>query len=438
VKARSAFELHLSSSPTTVELASRGRYIEELCIRGGEVEVRSMSVGVRAVLLVAAWIPILAMLGLSRNGDIGPGQKATIVVALAVVSLVVTLGVLVAKGRKDRRVGEVAAGQSTSVSRRAAELSGEGGHSMPTFVRVAIMLIAWAPLGATYFAVPTQMPPEGVAIAIAAVIGLVAIAIAVNVAVVSAWIREARGTDLPSPGVAVPISEPTTFEFSQQSWGATAALFGGLMFVVIGQSLARGPSRFDVTFVSAVALLFGATFGLITWKGRHYVDVFDDRIRVQQAFWRNREELESAEGIPIGAVTRVVIDRGWGNWGSAPGIGIYAEGPEGDDAASIPLGARDRQEGERCLSRVLELVSPEVVDEGVLHLKNALDLLEEATGVTGETSMADRALCLVSEDKLEEAAKLLSVATQSAQLRRAGSELDEVVRAVSQEASKEA
>lgn len=297
---------------------------------------------------------------------------------------------------------------------------------MPIGVRVTVMVLAWLPLVAMYFAMSIPVPIEGMIAGLVATVALIAVAAAVSVSVVSAWIREVRGDDEAAQPIA-PAGQPTTFAFSQQSRGSAAVLFAGLVLLMLAQQIIRR-GRVDLVFVTGITLLFSATFALITWRGRYYVDVFDDRIRCQEAFWRSRDELESREGFPIDGVTRVVLERGWGNWGFAPVVVIYADSTGTADSACVPLGQSDRRQGLRCLDRILEAVAKESVDPGVLPLKSALETLEASSDRPSEAALADRALRLVSRDKLEEAAALLDSASSSAELRRAGSELAEAVR----------
>jgi hypothetical protein len=297
---------------------------------------------------------------------------------------------------------------------------------MPVGARVMLMVLAWLPLVAMYYAMSIPVPLEGMIAELVGTMALLAVAVAVNVAVVSAWMRDARADDGTPP--VVRLDEPVAFAFSQQSRGSALVLFGGGVLVMLVSSAVHGHGRVDLAFVAGVGLLLAATSALIMWKGRYYVDVFDDRIRVQQAFWRSREELESREGLPIDGVTRVALERGWGNWGFAPVIAVFADVCGEVDAACIPLGQSDRREGLSCLNRVLEDVDPDAVEPSVLHLVSAFEALEAASCRSGEAALADRALRLASGDKLEEAAVVLDSAA-SADLRRAGAELAEVVRA---------
>jgi hypothetical protein len=70
----------------------------------------------------------------------------------------------------------------------------------------------------------------------------------------------------------------------------------------------------------------------------------------------------------------------------------------------------------------------DVVDESVLHLKKALELLEAARSRPNDAAVADQALRLVSKDKVEGAVRLLGSATASSDLWRAESELAGVAR----------
>lgn len=298
--------------------------------------------------------------------------------------------------------------------------------------RVLLLVLAWAPMPTMFLLLDNGMLPGSGVGSIVATMLLLAIAATVTVAIASAWIQEARGDDLlRSAPLSPPVGEGVTFQFPQETWASSSAIFLPLILVSAAQVLAIGRARLGWSFVGAIALLFGATMGLIMWKGRYYIDVFDDRLRAQEAFWRSKRDQLGASEILIAAVTRVSVDSGWGQWGSSLCVGVYAEEPEGVSGISIPLGVGDRKEGERCLSRVLGLVPAHVVEPSVVHVANALRLLEDVGSRTEDppTSVATKALGLVGKGKLEAAIQLLDSAVGSEDLLRARTELVGVVRA---------
>jgi hypothetical protein len=293
--------------------------------------------------------------------------------------------------------------------------------------RWALLITAGLPMPIVYILASNAMlPGGGVGLALS-LLASILVAATATVSVVGGWRREAlpQGAN-DSSSRPDPVGEGMAFEFSQQSPISAAAIL--LLIVPASAVLVLRHGTPYLVFAALTSLLFAAAFGLIIWRGRYHLDIYDDRIRVQEAFWRSSQDSDSAAEIPTEAITRVVVERGWGNWGFAPVIGIYADELGEADGACIPLGTSDRQEGQRCLSRLLEVVPEGVVDEGVLHLKSALDSLEAATGRPSDAALADRALRLIGRDKLEEAGALLDSTSASADLHRARAELAEVVR----------
>lgn len=295
-------------------------------------------------------------------------------------------------------------------------------RAMPNSARVLVLVSVWVPLLVVFvvFAYGT-MPGGGIAM-LAATFASVAVGAAVSVAVVSGWLQEARADD---PNAPVPLPEPVgegaTFEFKTISWRGAAVAGVVVLLYFAGTSMRRRGS-IDGIFLAAIGVLAVAVLVLMVRKGRDYIRIYDDRLRAGTAFWRTPDDEAEATEIPFGDITRVAVERGRGlNIEISTGVSAWG--------ASIPLNSANLAEGVRCLSKVLEVVSPEVVGDEVLRLRDALELLNAAGDRAGDSWWAEKALHLVGRDRLEEAAQLLATAESSDDLRRAGAEFAEVARA---------
>lgn len=343
-------------------------------------------------------------------------------------------GILAA--RSGQAVGAPGFGIGTCRPIHASAVSSGAGRlgRMSVRTRVILLVFGWVPIAAMYLlAWHSRVPVLGQATIVLALVG------ASLAATVGVMIGMARKGHVPWSGLEIfqrktpppGLGEATSFQFALLSW--KFAVIAGAVFLLgfSAKVLARGGSgEVDfLTFGLGLGVVVSAGLALAAWKGRCYVDVLDDRVQVQEALWRSRGDEATAAGFPVTSITSVAVKRGWGMSGRCLTVDVRADtADEVFGGASIPLGETDRLEGERCLSRLLEVVPPQVVDEGVLHLRNALALLETAMNRSGDSSWAGQALPLVSVGRLEDAVQLLSTATESAELRRAGAELAEVAR----------